>query len=113
MILVLALTLTVAGWSQAGPASHHSLKFRPPFRPARYNTGFLPSFFSYDSYPFPYPRIVGRPPPSRVIRPRVVRVADVDFVSAGDSGVTGRVVLEQVKCIFLSGKYLLTRESNI
>ena len=98
---MLALTLTVAGWSQAGPAPHHSLKFRPPFRPARYNTGFLPSFFPYDSYPFPYPRIVGRPPPSRVIRPRVVRVADVDFVSAGDSGVTGRVVLEQVKCIFL------------
>ena len=92
---MLALTLTVAGWSQAGPAPH--LKFRPPFRPAPYNTGFLPSFFSYDSYPFPYPRIVGRPPPSGVIRPRVVRVADVDFVSAGDSGVTGRVVLEQVK----------------
>ena len=95
---MVALTLTAAGWSDAGPSPHHSLKFRQPF--ARYNTGFLPSFFSYDSYPFPYPRIVGKPPPSRVIRPRVVRVADVDFVSAGDSGVTGRVVLEQVKCIF-------------
>ena len=62
---------------------------------------YLPSFYHYDSFPFPRrfpPYTIPTPilPDQPFIRSGP-KVATVDFVEANDSGVRGRVELTQVK----------------
>jgi len=84
------LILAIIGSISASPMS------------ANHRRGYhLPSFYTYDSYPsYPgYPSMVGRQPyrvPDHGYLPPIhKRVAKVDFVAAGDSGVSGSVTLEQ------------------